>query len=157
MGPTWVLLAPGGPHVGPMNLAPWECTVRLWCTVGMNCIIYNSCPQDTATTKYSLILYYCRVGQIIVVDLPQVQINLHCVTILIRIDWIRILLSWPEIIFVIRKSSFVDTQWRTYDAENVRKSCECSYNCKIHIVCAMENSKVCHCTMVITSLTGVIW
>ena len=21
MGPTWVLLAPGGPHVGPMNLA----------------------------------------------------------------------------------------------------------------------------------------
>ena len=22
MGPTWVLLAPDGPHVGPMNLAP---------------------------------------------------------------------------------------------------------------------------------------
>ena len=22
-GPTWVLLAPGGPHIGPMNLATW--------------------------------------------------------------------------------------------------------------------------------------
>ena len=24
MGPTWVLSAPNGPHVGPMNLAIWE-------------------------------------------------------------------------------------------------------------------------------------
>ena len=24
MGPTWVLWSPGGPHVGPMNLAIWE-------------------------------------------------------------------------------------------------------------------------------------
>ena len=24
MGPTWFLSAPGGPHVGPMNLAIWE-------------------------------------------------------------------------------------------------------------------------------------
>ena len=24
MGPTWVLSSPGGPHVGPMNLAIWE-------------------------------------------------------------------------------------------------------------------------------------
>ena len=24
MGPTWVLSAPCGPHVGPMNLAIWE-------------------------------------------------------------------------------------------------------------------------------------
>ena len=24
MGPTWVLSAPDGPHVGPMNLATWE-------------------------------------------------------------------------------------------------------------------------------------
>ena len=24
MGPTWVLSTPGGPHVGPMNLAIWE-------------------------------------------------------------------------------------------------------------------------------------
>ena len=26
MGPTWVLSAPGGPHVGPMSLAIWEGT-----------------------------------------------------------------------------------------------------------------------------------
>ena len=26
MGPTWVLSAPGGPHVGPTNLAIWELT-----------------------------------------------------------------------------------------------------------------------------------
>ena len=26
MGPTWVLSAPGGPHVGPINLAIWETT-----------------------------------------------------------------------------------------------------------------------------------
>ena len=24
MGPTWVLVAPGGPHVGPMNFAIWD-------------------------------------------------------------------------------------------------------------------------------------
>ena len=24
MGPTWVLSSPGGPHVGPMNLAIWD-------------------------------------------------------------------------------------------------------------------------------------
>ena len=28
MGPTWVLSAPGGPHVGPMNLAIRECNLR---------------------------------------------------------------------------------------------------------------------------------
>ena len=27
MGPTWVLSAPDGPHVGPMNLAIWEGSV----------------------------------------------------------------------------------------------------------------------------------
>ena len=32
MGPTWVLLAPDGSHVGPMNLAIWDDIVRcdLW-------------------------------------------------------------------------------------------------------------------------------
>ena len=28
MGPTWVLSAPDGPHVGPMNLAIRECTLK---------------------------------------------------------------------------------------------------------------------------------
>ena len=26
MGPTWVLLAPDGPHIGPMNFAIWDST-----------------------------------------------------------------------------------------------------------------------------------
>ena len=29
MGPTWVLSSPGGPHVGPMNLAIWESMNRV--------------------------------------------------------------------------------------------------------------------------------
>ena len=32
MGPTWVLLAPGGPHIGPMNLA---------ISVGISVMIYK--------------------------------------------------------------------------------------------------------------------
>ena len=30
MGPTWVLLSPGGPHVGPMNLAIWDLLSTWW-------------------------------------------------------------------------------------------------------------------------------
>ena len=36
MGHTWVLPAPGGPHVGPMNLVIWVCYLggvpNHWCT-----------------------------------------------------------------------------------------------------------------------------
>ena len=31
MGPTWVLSAPDGPHVGPMNLAIRDLMVSGWC------------------------------------------------------------------------------------------------------------------------------
>ena len=39
MGPTWVLSAPDGPHVGPMNLAIWDGTsiVGSGMTVNMTC------------------------------------------------------------------------------------------------------------------------
>ena len=30
MGPTWVLSAPDGPHVGPMSFAIWELIVAEW-------------------------------------------------------------------------------------------------------------------------------
>ena len=32
MGPTWVLLAPGGPHVGPINLVirVYNVDVKIW-------------------------------------------------------------------------------------------------------------------------------
>ena len=39
MGPTWVLSAPDGPHVGPMNLAIREC---LMYTPGIYVIIYGN-------------------------------------------------------------------------------------------------------------------
>ena len=33
MGPTWVLSAPGWPHVGPMNPAIWDVDQDAWCHV----------------------------------------------------------------------------------------------------------------------------
>ena len=39
MGPTWVLSAPDGPHVGPMNLAIWDPTSRPY---GMSFMSTNS-------------------------------------------------------------------------------------------------------------------
>ena len=37
MGPTWVLSAPGGPHVGPTILAIWVCYLDSICeTKGTN-------------------------------------------------------------------------------------------------------------------------
>ena len=37
MGPTWVLSAPGGPHVGPMNLAIRDRMARPWAIHGVSC------------------------------------------------------------------------------------------------------------------------
>ena len=37
--PTWVLSAPGGPHVGPMNLAIWVCFQVKWVTFTW-CVAY---------------------------------------------------------------------------------------------------------------------
>ena len=34
MGPTWVLSAPGGPHVGPINLAIRVVQIMDWCQIG---------------------------------------------------------------------------------------------------------------------------
>ena len=30
MGPTWILSSPGGPHIGPMNLAIWDVFHPVW-------------------------------------------------------------------------------------------------------------------------------
>ena len=32
MGPTWVLSVPDGPHVSPMNLAIWDCSIECFTT-----------------------------------------------------------------------------------------------------------------------------
>ena len=42
MGPTWVLLSPGGPHVGPMNLAIWESDIT-YLSVLVCGILYLKC------------------------------------------------------------------------------------------------------------------
>ena len=44
MGPTWVLAAPGGPHVGPMNLA---IRGNLWAD-----ILYCTTIQHSCITHY---------------------------------------------------------------------------------------------------------
>ena len=44
MGPTWVLVAPGGPHVGPMNLA-----IRA-------ALLYTTYPLNVLTNALCFIL-----------------------------------------------------------------------------------------------------
>ena len=45
MGPTWVLSAPGGPHVGPMNLALWGVLKLLFSIMGLKMILLKSLPH----------------------------------------------------------------------------------------------------------------
>ena len=59
MGPTWVLSAPDGPHVGLMNLAIWDCNHRVdpgeltTCTVHL--MIYTLCLRFVVV-RYWLML-----------------------------------------------------------------------------------------------------
>ena len=43
MGPTWVLSAPDGPHVGPMNLAIRDASemIRIGIELGMVALVVN--------------------------------------------------------------------------------------------------------------------
>ena len=55
MGPTWVLSSPGGPHVGPMNLAIWDDHSRV--SIVADDGLVPICRRDTASgqrrhTKY---------------------------------------------------------------------------------------------------------
>ena len=63
MGPTWVLSSPGGPHVGPMNLAIWACILKqkISCKkplgaadIKFKSYISLTCSQQTAPIPYSL-------------------------------------------------------------------------------------------------------
>ena len=47
MGPTWVLSAPDGPHVGPMNLA-----IRLLVHWPAAAVVYVDTVQDTLAWRY---------------------------------------------------------------------------------------------------------
>ena len=48
MGPTWVMSAPGGPHVGPMNIAIW---------VGNDQSVLRWLPTLCIFTHWGLVLY----------------------------------------------------------------------------------------------------
>ena len=39
MGPTWGQQVPGGPHVGPMNIAIWEVMNKIWTVTIMDELI----------------------------------------------------------------------------------------------------------------------
>ena len=47
MGPTSILSAPDGPHVGPINLAIRE---DMWCILGLLCVIYEVNENHRVTT-----------------------------------------------------------------------------------------------------------
>ena len=52
MGPTWVLSAPGGPHIGPMSLVIWVCFLSLsWvcCCQWWNLPSINICLRAIQT------------------------------------------------------------------------------------------------------------
>ena len=59
MGPTWVLLAPDGPHVGPMNLAIWD-RVSLSNWEKIDCVITAS--HYISGTVWSIMteIYFCH-------------------------------------------------------------------------------------------------
>ena len=56
MGPTWVLLAPDGPHVGPMNLVIGDdltgyyvLTIYVLLLQAVPLLLYASCKQNMET------------------------------------------------------------------------------------------------------------
>ena len=44
MGPIWVLSAPDGPHIGPMNFAIWVCIMVMF--KGINSMAPVRCDND---------------------------------------------------------------------------------------------------------------
>ena len=57
MGPTWVLSAPDGPHVGPMNLAIRDGNLRCIWMDGWNLIYASPGPQWVKVIYVKLILW----------------------------------------------------------------------------------------------------
>ena len=75
MGPTWVLSAPRGPHVGPMNLAIWDASplhVRrpLVTTSSDNYLLFLLCCH--VATDVAPISIQCNVTDILVLHLTLV-------------------------------------------------------------------------------------
>ena len=49
MGPTWVLSAPGGPHVGSINLV-----IRVWC---LGCVVFCVCCYWCTKSLYGIVTW----------------------------------------------------------------------------------------------------
>ena len=41
VGPTWVLLAPGGPHLGPVNFVIWDILLFYMAVIDYPCLDFN--------------------------------------------------------------------------------------------------------------------
>ena len=68
MGPTWVLLAPGGPHVGPMNLA-------IWVRIGLDVHFQRAgCHEFKANITYIYSWYKKSVDYCIYVYSPPLDV-----------------------------------------------------------------------------------
>ena len=82
MGPTWVLSAPDGPHVGPMNLAIRDCINFLdACTHSMGSPAVNCQPQEPATCMPGAGVRYAKVNRWLSTRLQKLQ----CVSDVIEI------------------------------------------------------------------------
>ena len=65
MGPTWVLSAPGGPHVGPMNLAIWVGNAVILLLL-IHCLTSTSAYPNRRWNKYmDQYLYNIHVSKMI--------------------------------------------------------------------------------------------
>ena len=53
MGPTWVLSAPGGPHVGPVNLAIRVVNKFVWVTIEhITPVVIRGVPNEYLHSSY---------------------------------------------------------------------------------------------------------
>ena len=66
MGPTWVLSAPDGPHVGPMNLA-----IRVVSSGGWNCVKYSPLQVLCVIQNHEASILYHRVKFVV---LPKIYL-----------------------------------------------------------------------------------
>ena len=62
MGPTWVLSAPDGPHIGPMNLAIRDCSITFVLDAnGCNRCINYSAKGLLFLNKISMLCFFIKV------------------------------------------------------------------------------------------------
>ena len=94
IGPTWVLSAPDGPHVGPMNLVIWD-LIRFALT-GFNQL---TCDNNDLVPEAAVIRHYVRKGRIVKKGMHDVEAK---VTMMVSsgkspsYNWILQPVSWGQ-------------------------------------------------------------